>query len=99
MLQFLTSPEALEALTYSLSGLPPRASLAGVPHVAEDPNVIAFMDGLSVAGFNPNIPIWVNARDACPGAPDRAAIRGIVSPAEALRTATDEVETAPRGFG
>lgn len=40
VLQFLTSPEALEALTYSLSGLPPRASLAGVPHVAEDPNVI-----------------------------------------------------------
>ena len=64
VLQFLTSPEALEALTYSLSGLPPRASLAGVPHVAEDPNVIAFMDGLSAARFNPNIPIWVNARDA-----------------------------------
>ena len=90
VLQFFTSPEALELLTYSLSGLPPRASLAGVQHVAEDPNVVAFMQGLSAARFNPNVPVWVNARDALARQIERA-VRGLVSPADALRAAANEV--------
>lgn len=89
-LEFLTSAEALEPLTRSLAGLPPRASLSAAPHVAGDANIAAFMQGLAAARFNPNVPVWVNARDALARQIERA-VRGMVSPEQALQAAANEV--------
>lgn len=90
VLEFLTSPTSLEAITGALNGLPPRASLASAPHVAEDANVRAFVEGLSAARFNPNIPVWVNARDQLSRQLERA-IFGRATPAQALETAEREI--------
>ncbi|HET8985162.1 MAG TPA: ABC transporter substrate-binding protein, partial [Trueperaceae bacterium] len=62
-IEFSLSPEWLEAFNRAANSLPPRSSLAGADFLAGSPALQAYSDNIQYAHGNPNVPVWVQARD------------------------------------
>ncbi len=62
-ISFALSPEWLEAFNSAAGSLPPRSSLADSAFLAGSPALKAYSDNLQFAHGNPNVAIWVQARD------------------------------------
>ncbi len=62
-ISFALSPEWLEAFNSAAGSLPPRSSLANAEFLASSPVLKAYSDNIQYAHGNPNVAVWVQARD------------------------------------
>lgn len=62
-IRFALRPEMLSAFNEAGNSLPPRLSLAEAPFIARDHVLRTFSENLRYGRGNPNVPIWVRARD------------------------------------
>ncbi|MBE3597805.1 MAG: ABC transporter substrate-binding protein [Limnochordaceae bacterium] len=89
VLRFLSSPFAMEKINVALQSLPARQSLGKVPHIASDPNLQVYLQGMAVSRGNPNVPQWVKIRDTISRYIEQA-MYGAMTPAKALEEAARE---------
>ncbi len=89
-LSFMTSKDALIAINTALGSLPPRQSGVVAEYIANDPNLMKFVEGSKYAYGNPNVPFWVQARDIISKYLERA-IMGVMTPKNALDGAAEEI--------
>ncbi|MEX2535056.1 MAG: ABC transporter substrate-binding protein [Trueperaceae bacterium] len=90
-IEFSLSPEWLEAFNRAAGSLPPRSSLANADFLAESPVLKAYSDNIRYAHGNPNVPIWVQARDIT-AAHLEAAVYGRETAEEAVSAIQAEIE-------
>ncbi|MBE3574252.1 MAG: ABC transporter substrate-binding protein [Firmicutes bacterium] len=91
VMEFFSSPEALEKINASMGTLPPRRSLAKAPAFASDPNIRAFVESMQYARGNPNIAQWVQIRDILSRYLEQA-LYGRMTPKAALDQAAKEAD-------
>ncbi|MEV1169897.1 ABC transporter substrate-binding protein [Nonomuraea sp. NPDC049784] len=87
MLQSETSTTYAEALGV----LPARASAVGSGYISKTPELKKAVESLPAGKGNPNVPGWVQMRDAMGQALERA-LHGKTPPAEALKQAAAEMD-------
>lgn len=90
VLSYLTSKSSTIEISYVLGGIPPRKSALNDPRFGSDPVISIFIEGMKYAFWNPNVPFWTRARDILSQYIERA-VRGTVSPKEALDKAAEEI--------
>jgi len=90
VLSFLTSKSSIAEISYVLGGIPARKSAINDPRFGSDPVISMFIEGMKYAFWNPNVPFWTRARDILSQYIERA-VRGTMSPKEALDKAVEEV--------
>lgn len=90
LVSYLSSPASLTAVDSALLFLAPRASLANADFVTADPLFKAFADGLTYGQGNPNVPQWIQVRNAL-GEQLINAINGKSSVEDTLKTAETNV--------
>lgn len=91
-ISFALSPEWLEAFNSAAGSLPPRASLAQAEFL-EAPVLKAYSDNLQYAHGNPNVPVWVQARDITAKHLE-AAVYGRETAEQAAAATQAEIEAA-----
>lgn len=91
VLSYLTSKSSIAEISYVLGGIPPRKSALSDPRFGSDPVISMFIEGMRYAFWNPNVSFWVRARDILSQYIERA-VRGTMSPKEALDKAAEEVK-------
>jgi multiple sugar transport system substrate-binding protein len=89
-LAFLTSKEGLIEINTALGSLPPRQSGVEAEYIANDPNLMKFVEGSKYAYGNPNVPFWVQARDIISKYLERS-VMGVMTPKDALDGAAEEI--------
>ena len=89
-IKYATSGKVLEAFNAAAASVPPLNSLVKADFVTSNPVLTAYMQNLRFAHGNPNIPIWVKARDIL-SAKLEEAMYGRISAAEALSQAAKDI--------
>lgn len=90
-ISFALSPEWLEAFNSAAGSLPPRSSLADAEFLAASPALKAYSDNLQFAHGNPNVAVWVKARDIT-AAHLEAAVYGRETAEAAAKATQQEIE-------
>lgn len=90
VMSYLLSADSLEKINQAMATLPPRVSLAEAEFIVEDPNLKVYVEAMQFGRGNPNHPKWVQIRDIVSRYLERA-MRGVMSPQEALDEAAKEV--------
>lgn len=90
LMRHIISPSSLTTIDSTSLFLPPRTSLLSAEWVTSDPLFQVFADNLKYGQGNPNIPQWVEVRNAL-GENLIAALNQKMTPDEALATAEQRV--------
>lgn len=90
-IEFALSPEWLEAFNRAAGSLPPRMSLSAADFLA-DSALQAYADNIQYAKGNPNVPVWVQARDIT-AAHLEAAVYGRETAEAAVAAIQSEIES------
>jgi len=90
-IKYMTTGETSVKYAETVGSLPIRASAAKSAYVTSNPELLKTVKALAVTHANPNVPGWVQMRDAI-GKQLEQALHGKISAADALKQAATEVD-------
>ena len=91
-IEYMISPEISAEYVQGIGGVPTRASAADTDYVQNSPVLQAFVANSSNFLPNPNVPGWVQVRDALDKYLEQA-LNGVTSAADALAAASPEIDS------